>query len=55
MLAHRLNVDPKTLRAWLRAQAAAGNTLVAGHEHYGRWWFTEDDARRLAEQYRRRR
>lgn len=53
-LARRLGVNPKTFRAWLRGQAAADNPLVASHEHYGRWWITEAEARQLAEQYRRR-
>ena len=54
-LAHRLGANPKTLRAWLRGQASVGNPLVAGHEHYGRWWFTEAEACQLAEQYQRAR
>jgi hypothetical protein len=54
-LARRLGANAKTLRAWLRGQAQAGNPLVAGHEHYGRWWFTESGARQLAEQFRRSR
>jgi hypothetical protein len=54
-LARRLGVSPKTLRAWLRSQAHAGHPLVAGHERYGRWWFTEPEARQLADEYRRRR
>ena len=54
-LARRLSANPKTLRAWLRGQARAGNPLAAGHEHYGRWWFTEAEARQLAEQYQRAR
>jgi hypothetical protein len=53
-LARRLGANPKTLRAWLRAQARARNPLVAGHEHYGRWWFSESEARQLADEYRRR-
>jgi hypothetical protein len=54
-LARRLGVNPKPLRAWLRRQAPAGNPLVADHEHNGRWWFTDAEARQLAEQFRRRR
>jgi hypothetical protein len=52
-LARRLGANPKTVRAWLRGPASLGNPLVAGHEHYGRWWFNEAEARRLAEQYQR--
>jgi hypothetical protein len=54
-LARRLGVSPKSLRARLRSQARAGHWLVAGHEHYGRRWFTEVEARQLADEYRQRR
>jgi hypothetical protein len=51
LLARRLQVNPKTLRAWLRSQARAGHALLASHEHYGRWWFTEAEARQLAREW----
>jgi transposase-like protein len=54
-LARRLGVSPKTLRAWLRGQAGIGHPLLAGHEHQGRWWLTEVEARQFADEYRRRR
>jgi len=51
-LARRLRVNPKTLRAWLRSLARVGHPLLSGHEHQGRWWFTEAEARQLAREYR---
>lgn len=50
-LAGTLEVNPKRLRAWLRSNARAGHALLAGHEHYRRWWFTEVEARKLAREW----
>lgn len=54
-LSAQIGVSPKALRTWLRTRARAMHPLLAGHEHYSRWWFTEDEARRLVDEYRRRR
>ena len=51
-LARRLGVDPKRLRGWLRGQAAADHPLLAAHLHYQRWEFNEEDADRLAAEFR---
>lgn len=50
-LAERLRVDPKRLRAWLRANAAAGHPLLASHEHNQRWEFTEREAMQLVREF----
>jgi TDG/mug DNA glycosylase family protein len=51
-LSRRLGINPKRLRAWLRELAAAGNPLVAGHEHNATWEFAETTARALEAEYR---
>jgi TDG/mug DNA glycosylase family protein len=50
-LAHRLRVDPKRLRDWLRAQAKAGHPILADHVHNARWEFGEDEAEQLAREF----
>lgn len=52
-LARRAGVKRRRLRRWLRAQKAAGNALLAGHEHGARYWFDPEDSKKLAEQFRR--
>jgi double-stranded uracil-DNA glycosylase len=51
-LARRLRIAPKRLRDWLRAEARAGHPLLAGHVHYGRWEFNEEEAAQLEAEYR---
>lgn len=50
-LARRVGANPKTLRAWLRAKASSGHPLLAAHEHWGRWEFSEVEAAQLAREY----
>jgi double-stranded uracil-DNA glycosylase len=52
-LARRLHIDPKTLRSWLRRQAAAGHGLLRRHQHQASWEFTNDEADQLEAEYRR--
>jgi double-stranded uracil-DNA glycosylase len=51
-LARRLEVSPKTLRAWLRGQASIGHPLLASHRHNDRWEFTASEADQLEAEYR---
>ena len=52
-IAKSLGISPKSLRAWLRSEAGAGNPLVKAHLRYERWQFNGSDAQELAGQYRR--
>ena len=51
-LADRLDVDPKTFRAWLRQRRKDGHELLADHVHGSGWHFTEAEAERLSVEYR---
>src|SRR4051794_32504279 len=50
-LARELEVDPKRLRRWLRAQRELGHPLLGGHVHAARWEFSRDDADKLAVEF----
>jgi hypothetical protein len=50
-LARRARVTAKRFRQWLRHEARRGNQLVADHQRYGRWWFTEVEAHKLLTQF----
>jgi hypothetical protein len=52
-LARRVGMDGKSLRRRLRAWAAEGHPVLAGHGHLDRWVFTELEADRLAADLRR--
>jgi transposase-like protein len=50
-LARRVGVDPKILRAWLRAEWRDGHRLLRGHVLHARWLFSEADAGTLAAEF----
>jgi hypothetical protein len=52
-LARELGVDPKSLRAWMRARASAGDPLFSRHGHGARWRFSLAEARGVVDRYRR--
>jgi hypothetical protein len=51
-IAKTLGVTGLTFRNWLRAQKAAGQSLVAGHKHRTRYRFTPGEAEQLIAEYR---
>ena len=52
-IARQLGVDPKGLRAWLRAEWRSGNPLMA-HVKNQRWVFSSAEAEEIKAQYRAR-
>ncbi len=44
-LARRLGVRAVTFRAWLRSQWREGHPLLQGHDLYGRYRFSPEQAR----------
>ncbi len=51
-IAESLGVEPKTLRAWLRAERTAGHPLLDAHEHGAHYHFTRAEAAQLIAEYR---
>lgn len=51
-IAASLGVNPKTLRAWLRSEKAAGHPVLDHQEHHSRWRFTRPESNQLVDEYR---
>lgn len=50
-IALSLGVDPKTFRAWLRSEKAAGHPILDHHQHQGRWRFSQAESNQLLAEY----
>ena len=51
-IAKSLKVNPKALRAWLRAERAARHPMLDAHEHGTHYHFTHAEAIELIAEYR---